>query len=266
VITFAALSGSKRLSATNKPAKTFVQPTNLIKIGEAYLVGAQAKAILYATKPIETGYNEFAISLLDSIYGDPLTVGSLTVTPTMKMEQITHSAPVENPLDHVTATGYFKAAVVFTMPGVEWSLQLTFKNQKNGLVGKGTISVVAVSGEPTLFRKTVLAKDGNKTVYISLLQPKSPSMGSNDFEITLHEEAGPMNFPPITNYTVEVNPEMPSMGHGSRDNINPVHISNGHYVGKVTFSMTGLWKVKLKLYKNGSLISDDQFFEITVIK
>ena len=86
----------------------------------------------------------------------------------------------------------------------------------------------------------------------------------NDFEIVLHKKVSMMDFPAIENYTIEIVPEMPSMGHGSPNNVNPIHLANGHYIGKVNFTMTGLWKIKLKLYKNGTLISDDQFFEITL--
>lgn len=54
---------------------------------------------------------------------------------------------------------------------------------------------------------------------------------------------------------------MPSMGHGSPNNVNPVHIEKGHYRGKVNFTMTGEWQIKLKVFKNGVLLRDDLMFE-----
>lgn len=72
-----------------------------------------------------------------------------------------------------------------------------------------------------------------------------------------------MSFPAITDYEVEINPEMPSMGHGSPNNVNPVHTAKGHYTGKVNFTMTGLWRVHIKLKKNGSVISESAYFDIT---
>jgi hypothetical protein len=56
---------------------------------------------------------------------------------------------------------------------------------------------------------------------------------------------------------------MPSMGHGSPNNVNPVHTSNGHYLGKVNFTMSGFWRVHLTIKKNGVLLSNDQYFDIT---
>ena len=73
-----------------------------------------------------------------------------------------------------------------------------------------------------------------------------------------------MDFPAVNDYTVEIEPTMPSMGHGSPNNVNPVFTSMGHYVGKVNFTMTGLWNVKLTLKKNGVTIDNKQSFDITL--
>lgn len=117
---------------------------------------------------------------------------------------------------------------------------------------------------PARFRSTVVALDSNAKVFISYVLPQNPVVGINDFEIVLHKKASMMDYYPIENYTIEIVPEMPSMGHGSPNNVNPVHTSNGHFKGKVNFTMTGLWQVKLKLSKNGTLLSSDQYFEITL--
>jgi hypothetical protein len=54
------------------------------------------------------------------------------------------------------------------------------------------------------------------------------------------------------------------MGHGSPNNVNPVHDAYGHYKGKLNFTMTGLWRIQLKLYKGGKLLTDQIFFDITL--
>ncbi len=46
---------------------------------------------------------------------------------------------------------------------------------------------------------------------------------------------------------------MPSMGHGSPNNVNPVHRELGHYHGSVNFTMTGDWLVELDFVKGDSL-------------
>ncbi len=161
--------------------------------------------------------------------------------------------------------GYFKSAVVFSMPGtaMEWSLNLNFHNHKNNLEGIGTIGVNVIASTPEKFKSTIAVADSNAKVYISLIAGETPQVGINNFEIVLHTKTSMMNFPAIENYTIEIEPVMLSMGHGSPNNVNPVHVGSGHYQGKVNFTMTGLWNVNLKLYKNGVLISSDQFFELT---
>jgi len=247
-------------TVTNSPTN------NLTKIGETYILGAKAKAVIYSTKPLETGYNEIYVSLYDSIDGSQLNAGHFDIMPMMDMGTMVHSSPVENTEDTVTTNGYFKSAVIFSMPGTssQWSLDLMFHNHKNGLDGTGSIGVDVVSSSPSKFKSTVVALDNSRKVFISLIQPKTPQVGINNFEVVLHEKSSMMSYPTVEDYTIEIVPEMPSMGHGSPNNVNPVHVGNGHYVGKVNFTMTGLWNVKLNLYKNGSLVSSDQYFEITL--
>ncbi|MCK4749963.1 MAG: FixH family protein, partial [Bacteroidales bacterium] len=57
--------------------------------------------------------------------------------------------------------------------------------------------------------------------------------------------------------------EMPSMDHGSPNNENPVHTENGHYVGKLNFTMTGWWRVHITLKKGDDVICDDKYMDIT---
>jgi hypothetical protein len=72
-----------------------------------------------------------------------------------------------------------------------------------------------------------------------------------------------MNFPADNTYTIEITPEMPSMGHGSPNNVNPVNTGNGHYKGKVNFTMTGEWKVNVLVKKDGNAVSKNAYFNIT---
>ena len=266
VIAF-TFSCKKNNTAPDEETNPTSNPTsNLIQIGETYIIGANAKAIIYSAKPFETGYNVVYVALFDSTDGSRLSAGHFNINPMMDMGMMQHSCPVENTADTITTDNYFKTAVVFSMPGTasEWSLNLNFHNHKNGLEGSGTLGVNVISSSPARFKSTVLSLDSNSSVLISLVGLLNPQVGINDFEITLHKKASMMSFPAIDNYSVEIIPEMPSMGHGSPNNVNPILTSNGHYVGKVNFTMTGLWRINLKLYKNGTLISSDQYFETTL--
>ena len=49
-----------------------------------------------------------------------------------------------------------------------------------------------------------------------------------------------MSWPADSSLSVTITPEMPSMGHGSPNNINPVHVGKGHYKGKVNLILKSL--------------------------
>ncbi len=264
-----SISSCKKKEITTEDTTTNTESTNtktLIKIGETYLVGAKTKAVLYSEKSVETGYNEFYTALFDSIDGSSLSSGDLVITPMMDMGSMKHSSPVENDASGLAKDGYFKSAVVFSMAGTasQWSLNFSFHNSRNNLNGQGSIALSVSSGTPSKFKSTVLALDSNSTIFLSLISPKKPQVGMNDFEVVLHTKKSGMEYIPAKNYRIEIVPEMPSMGHGSPNNVNPVHTSSGHYIGKVNFTMTGLWNVKVKLFKNDVLVSSDQYFELTL--
>lgn len=240
--------------------------TALVKLGETYIPGTAAKAIVYGNKEPETGYNEIYVALYDSVDGSRLSRGHFDVLPMMDMGTMQHSSPVENTEDTTTTDGYFKAGVIFSMPGnsSQWWLDISFHNHKNERFGTGKLGLAVKSSTPSKFKSTVIAKDSNSSVFISLVNPSKPIVGINDFEVVLNRKQNMMDYAPVEDYTIEIEPTMPSMGHGSPNNINPIHTVNGHYKGKVNFTMSGLWQIKLKLFKNDILISEDQFFEITI--
>lgn len=246
---------------------TLSDPTaNMTKLGEVYVTGANAKALVYTSGNLQTGYNEIYVSLYDSTDGSKLTRGHFDIVPMMNMGMMQHSCPVENSEDTLAKNGLFRAAVVFSMPGtsLQWSLKLYFHNHKNEKEGMGQLGVNVVASNPVRFKSAVLPLDSNSKVFISMILPGTPKVGINDISFVLHRSVSMMDFPPLENYSIEIEPYMPGMGHGSPNNINPLHTGIGHYTGKANFTMTGLWQVKLKLFKNGILISNDQYFEITL--
>ena len=87
-------------------------------------------------------------------------------------------------------------------------------------------------------------------------------MYPNDLEILVNVKQDMLTFPPDAGLTIEVTPEMPSMGHGSPNNVNPVSSSNGHYKGKVNFTMMGLWRLHLKLLRNNTVIVEDAALDL----
>ena len=269
-ITFATI-----LLATNackKEETTTVTPTPVIVdqipstyklMGETYILGAAAKAKVYAEKDFFVGYNKIFVAMFDSVSNTRLTDGHFDVIPMMDMGMMKHSAPVEITEESIPSDKFWKAAIVFIMPSSagKWTLNMAFHNHKTDKEGEGELEVNVIN-PTTSVMKSFIASDSTK-LFVTLIQPTTPKIGLNNFEISIHKK-DMMDFPAVNDYTVEIEPTMPSMGHGSPNNVNPVNTTLGHYVGKVNFTMTGLWNVKLTLKKNGVTIDNKQSFDITL--
>lgn len=267
ILTLAIFSCKKKETAPSPTPAPVSDPVDTkVKIGETYLMGCAAKALVYADKSFEVGYNKIYVSLYDSLSGSKLSNGHFHLNAVMDMGTMQHACPVENSEDTSAVNGYFQGAVVFSMAGTssQWALHLNFHNHKNGKEGTASIGVEVKASTPSKMFSTTLTLDSNRVVFVTLIQPISPKVGINELEILINEKKNMMEFPFSSRYTVEIEPHMPSMAHGSPNNVNPIHHSKGHYKGKVNYTMTGLWRVKVKLFKDGTLVSDDKYFEMTL--
>jgi hypothetical protein len=247
---------------TNVPST----PEGMVKIGETYVLGAKAKAYIYAPQALFTGYNKIYVALFDSVDGSRLTDGHFHFGAMMDMGMMKHSCPVEENEDIDPATNLYSSALVFIMPTAgmgKWYLHIGYHNHKNDLEGEGEIEVTVNDASPKRLYSSVLVDDDSAKVFVSFVLPSKGKVGLNDAEFTIHKRNTMMDFPAITDYTIEMIPTMPTMGHGSPNNVNPVHTAKGHYTGKLNFTMTGLWRIQLKLSKNGKLLTDQIFFDIT---
>lgn len=240
--------------------------SNLLKIGEMYIIGANAKVLIFAPRNLETGYNSLYIQFIDSATGNALNYGHCKIFAKMNMGGTIHYAPIENSTDSVVTDNYYKRAVVFPMTGTasQWQLLINYHNHTNNTTGNGTLNIQVNASTPSRFKDLVLALDSNKQVYMSLVQPELPKVGKNNFEIVLHQKITDSIYTTINSYSVEIEPEMASMEHGSPFNVNPIFTEKGHYFGRVNFTMTGAWIVHVRLFKNGTLISTDQIFDMDV--
>ena len=98
---------------------------------------------------------------------------------------------------------------------------------------------------------------------ISLVTPKVWKVGMNPFEITINCMQDMMTFPSCNDFSIELTPEMLRWGHGSPNNINPILMSNGHYIGTVNFTMTGAWRVNMLIKKSNWAVAKKAYFDIT---
>ncbi len=242
-----------------------VDPTeNLVFVASGYATGSGAFVKLWAKDSLSAGYNFLFVQLLDSVTNETISDAHVYLSPEMDMGMSSHAAPYENPADENAVNGLFPCAVVFQMPGdMGWSLEVRVHNHSNNLEGEANLTFAVKSPDKTRVHVVTTLNDNSKII-ISYVQPQEPVVGINDFEITIHKMASMMSFPADSSYTVEIDPEMSSMGHGSPNNENPAHDGNGHYKGKVNFTMTGLWRINM-VVKEGSEIADStSYFDVVL--
>ena len=252
----------------NSPASPL---DGLTKLDEGYAIGASAKVEIWGTRNYFAGYNNLTVVLYDSLnMNQKITDAHIHFMPTMTMDMgtstMTHSAPVENP--GVTAVDdVFPGAIIFQMPtvtGGTWSLSVEVHNHKYDKEGEADFDIsVDNPSEACVTTFTSTGSDATNLI-LALLNPEKFKVGINDIEFTIFRKDDMMNFPYDDTYAIEITPEMPSMGHGSPNNENPVNIGDGHYKGQVNFTMTGMWRIHVVVKKNDVTISPDTYFDVTL--
>jgi len=244
-----------------------VVTNNYIKISEAVSTNSSFKVEMFSKDSLFMGYNKLYFKITDNSTDKVIDQATLALHPLMDMITSKHACPVENPSNILSTEGYYQGAINFSMPGIDsWTIGVDIT--ANGKTETSTLKLTKVIAVTPVRKIVVIDSVLNagvltQTKYpISLVVPSSWKVGINPFEITVNMMQDMMNFPACSDLTVEITPEMPSMGHGSPNNINPVYATNGHYIGSVNFTMTGDWRIHLTLKKGDRVISNKAYFDI----
>jgi hypothetical protein len=211
---------------------------------------AGTKILLSASDTLRVGYNTVNIQVCDSTTGAVQKNVKVTVTPLMYMMSMTHSCPIEQPVDSVITGTVFPASMVFIMPGNSmeyWAMKVSFTDHGRGKSGTVEIPVTVVNSSRTV---NFMSADSTK-YFVTMKSTGTPKVGMNAVEFLVHKKQTMMMFPPVTDLTLDMVPDMPSMGHSSPGNVNPTHTSAGHYTGTVNYTMTGEWRLTLTVKKAG---------------
>lgn len=229
-------------------------------LGTYYNQGVKVE--VYAEDSLAVGYNPIYVALYDSTDNRPIEEGHVLLTPVMHMMGMTHSAPVENPDDVSAVGGLFPCAAVFQMPGNAmeyWELVVDFHEHHEGRSGEISLQVPVKNSE----RCRVLTGADTAKYIVTWMAPVQTDVGMNDITFTVHKMESMMSFVPVTDVTFEMTPSMPSMGHGSPNNMNPSHTQKGHYSGQLNCTMSGDWRIDLVIKRNDvSLLTT--YFDIVI--
>jgi len=241
------------------------QDPDLVLIATAITDEQAFELALYANDTLFEGYNRLYISVKDASSKSQVTDASIVLKPIMDMGDMVHAAPVENPATLANDQGLFEAALVFIMPSsgmMGWTLDVEVQTEGESEAAMLVLPMVRSLDEARKFN--VISPLDDTKYFVSLVEPVNAEVGINDCEFAVHYKENMMSFPPAEDLTIEIEPEMPSMDHGSPNNVHPVHTLNGHYEGKVNFTMTGWWRIHMVIKKGGKVLTDEAYMDITL--
>lgn len=246
-------------------------PAALLKVGEATTTSSSYNIQFFSEDSLFVGYNKVYFKVIEKASGKPVPGASIFLHPLMDMGTFSHACPYENPGETPNTDGYFEGAVLFSMPGEDYSWSLSagiIINSIRDSVNFGIEEVIATYPAKKLVVIDSLSNGPGSWIItkypVSLVEPAKWKVGNNTYEITVHRMASMMSFPCCDDLTVEIIPEMPSMGHGSPNNVNPVSKGMGHYSGTVNFTMTGEWRINMIFRKGDRVIGKTVYFDVIV--
>lgn len=214
---------------------------------------------LLAERPLHVGLNKVFYRVKRVSDGGIVESATIDHTPMMTMTAMAmeHSAPHEQPAS-VAVDGLFPAYVVFQMANGEmgtWRLE-TVVDAGNGDEEVSFDVVVAESGS----RKD-LAMGEMGTAIVTLDFGAALKVGQNPFTVTVNRKTDMhgMTWESVGDLAVTVVPDMPSMGHGSPGNVDPVHVAAGRYDGSVNLTMPGQWRIVLGFSRGGQEIGTVEY-------
>lgn len=243
-------------AATTTEAET----TTMHKIGEESV--ADLRVEMFADAPLHVGLNRVYYKVHDTKTDTAMKTAAVTHAPLMTMKTKTHACPLSQPVTPANNDGYFVGDLVFTMASGKmgtWENAVTVAGVDGSNPQTVTFADIAVAETHMKKDFMVMEADGTKTMYIVTLngvdEPKvGVPDGLNPFTLTVAKKATMMSFPAVSDLEITVDPQMPSMNHGSAGNVNPTHASKGQYKGTLSFAMTGQWEVTFTFSRAGKML------------
>lgn len=168
---------------------------------------------------------------------------------------MTHSCP-KSEVEKVTTAGtLYEGNIVFQMAqnATEyWDLKIDYTINGTNYTATSVIDVPASAKQ----RVTTFIGTDNIKYILAYAEPHHPKVALNDITVAVYKMESMMSFPIVDNYKVKIDPRMPSMGnHGSPNNVDLTQsVADQLYHGKLSLTMTGLWKINLQLLNASDVV------------
>jgi len=208
---------------------------------------------------LEQGYNDITIRIMDKATNEYVENATFMWMPMMHMEMMSHSCPKSSLMKVEGKETIYNGYIVFQMPenaDEGWDLTFEYSINEENFEADDDISV------PASDKQVVTAFMGADEVkyIVAYIEPQTPEVMVNDMTVGLYKMENMMSFPVGENYTIMLDPRMPSMGnHTSPNNEDLVYnATSSMYDGKLSLTMTGYWKLNLMLHnQDGELLKGE---------
>ena len=258
----------------------FLKTVKLIPELSTEIDGKYNVYVYTKTGSFHTGYNEIYFVSTKKETGN--YIKELTVTghtPLMFMSKMNmyHSTPVSEKsrivnYDYLAVKRVWVSFLMETSENGSWTYSYEVDVLgKSGGVEKKDITVNALP-EGQVWLKSF--KVGDDTFFLSLVNPTDWKTGTNTIKAYVSKKSNPITTPyalAAETFTVDIDPRMPDMGnHTSPNNTPLVKQEDGSYQGTINLTMTGLWRIHLKVKDNeGNVVAGGEegstlFWDVTI--
>ena len=215
-----------------------------------------------AQSQFTVGYNELFIRIKDA---SDMYISDATISwnPVMHMTSMMHSCP-KSEVSKTDDASVYSGFIIFQMPGNDteyWDLTINYT--VNGESYTVTEQIEVKAPLDSMQRVSVFTGSDNAR-YILAMMHSEPKVAVNDFSALLYKMESMMVFSPVINQTIALDPRMPSMGnHSSPNNVDLTYnTTEKMYEGKLALTMTGYWKLNLKLLnESGDVLKGEDITE-----
>ena len=230
--------------------------------------------IFTPTGTFKTGYNDVYYRVKDSAQNKYILAADLVAVPEMQMMSMSHGTPTNSITKLVERPNLYRGGIIFTMASTEmepWTITL---NVTQGSTLRTITSEINVVQSAKRNLNVFQGEDGNRYI-LAMVKPLAPIIGQNDITAQLFKRVDGYTYEIVPNFTVKMDPRIPSMGnHSSPNNVNLTSNNTGDlYSGKLNLTMTGYWKINLmvfnaanELLKGEEITSENEgssiFFEV----
>ena len=258
----------------------FLQTVQLVPELTTEIDGKYNVYVYTKTGGFHTGYNDiyFVSTKKESgNYIKDLTVTSNTPQMYMSKMNMYHSTPVSDKsrivnYDYLAVKRVWVSFLMNSSENGSWTYSYKVDVLgKTGGVEKKDIVVSALPEEQVWLKSF---KVGDDTFFLSLVNPTDWKTGANNIKAYVSKKSNPITTPyalATETFTVDIDPRMPDMGnHTSPNNTPLIKQEDGSYQGTINLTMTGLWRIHLKVKDSeGNVVAGGEegstlFWDVTI--